>query len=582
MKKLRHIRDLVFKNKYRYLAGVLCLLLVDVLQLVLPWLLGRLTDYLKAGSLTTEAILTYSLVIVLMAAGIASFRFLWRYLILGVSKRIEADLRERFYLHLQKLGVSWYSTHKTGDLMAHATNDIGNITTAAGMGIIISVDSVLIPIVALIMMVSSGGLKLTLASFAPLLLLLAFLGFFMSQMQSRITKMQESFSDMTETARENFSGIRVVKSFVQEVREISKFEGANSHNRQMNLRFVRLMSMMFPTIMTISSLAFAIGLWFGGALVINGQMTLGGFVAFNSYLGMLVWPISAIGWVMNMFQRGSVSLQRINAIMDEKPEIEDSADTSSISSIEGVIEFRNLTFTYPGSDRPVLKNISLKLERGKTLAIVGRTGSGKSTLISLLPRLYNVPEGTLAIDGVDINSIPLSMLRGSIACVPQETFLFSSTIRNNIDFFSSNSDEAIIDAAKTAMIYDNIMDFPDGFETLVGERGVTLSGGQKQRVAIARAVHRAPSILILDDCLSAVDTRTEEALLKGLKQLMKQRTSIIVSHRISTIKDADEIIVLRDGEIIECGTHDSLLEQQGDYYSLYRKQLLTEQIEEVE
>lgn len=582
MKKLRHIRDLVLNNKYRYLTGVLFLLVVDVLQLILPWLLGRLTDYLKAGSLTSGAILTYSLVIVAMAAGIATFRFLWRYLILGVSKRIEADLRERFYLHLQKLGATWYSTHKTGDLMAHSTNDIGNITTAAGMGIIISVDSILIPVVALVMMISSGGLKLTLASFSPLLLILAFFGVFMSQMESRITKMQESFSNMTETARENFSGIRVVKSFVQEIREISKFKEANNHNRQMNLRYVMIMSLMFPIIMTISSLAFAVGLWFGGALVIKGQMTLGGFVAFNSYLGMLIWPISAIGWVMNMFQRGSVSLQRINAIMDEKPEIEDSADMSSISTIEGAIEFRDLTFAYPGSDKPVLKNINLKLEKGKTLAIVGRTGSGKSTLISLLPRLYNVPEGTLTIDGLDINKIPLSLLRSSINCVPQETFLFSSTIKNNIGFFSSSSDEAIIDAAKTAMIYDNVMDFPDGFETLVGERGVTLSGGQKQRIAIARAIHSAPSILILDDCLSAVDTRTEEALLKGLKQLMKQRTSIIVSHRISTIKDADEIIVLSGGEIIERGSHESLLEQQGDYYNLYKKQLLKEQIEEVE
>lgn len=582
MKNLRYIKDLILKNKFQYLAGILCLLAVDILQLVLPWLLGTLTDLLKAGGLSSGAILTYSLVVLAIAAGIASFRFLWRYLILGVSKRIEAELRERFHLHLQKLGAAWYSAHKTGDLMAHATNDIGNITTAAGMGVIIAVDSLLIPVVALTMMIVSGGLKLTAASFSPLLLLLVFAGVFMKQMHSRITKMQEAFSDMTETARENFSGIRVIKAFVQEAREIARFEAANSHNRRMNLRFVRLISMMFPTIMTISSLAFAIGLWYGGALVIGGEMSLGGFVAFNSYLGMLVWPISAVGWVMNMFQRGSVSLQRINAIMDEKPEIEDSPEPASISSIEGTIEIRDLTFAYPGSDRPVLKNINLRLEKGKILAIVGRTGSGKSTLINLIPRLYDAPAGTLRIDGVDIDRIPLGLLRSSIACVPQDTFLFSTTVRNNIGFFSSVGEEAITAAAKTAMIHDNITDFPGGYDTLVGERGVTLSGGQKQRIAIARAVLRSPSILILDDCLSAVDTGTEEAVLKGLKQVMRQRTSIIVSHRISTIKDADEILVLKDGEIAERGSHESLLGLHGDYYELYTKQLLAEQIEEAE
>lgn len=582
MKNLRYIKDLILKNRFRYLGGILCLLAVDVLQLILPGLLGTLTDRLNAGSLSPRDILTYSLSVLAIAAGIASFRFLWRYLILGVSKRIETDLRERFHLHLQKLGAVWYSTHKTGDLMAHATNDIGNITTAAGMGVIISVDSLLIPVVALTMMIASGGLKLTAASFAPLILLLAFAGVFMKQMQSRITKMQESFSDMTETARENFSGIRAIKAFVQEAREIARFEAANGHNRRMNLRFVRLMSMMFPTIMTISSLAFAIGLWYGGALVIGGEISLGDFVAFNSYLGMLVWPISAVGWVLNMFQRGSVSLQRINTILDEKPEIEDDPDPAPISSIEGAIEIRDLTFTYPGSSRPALKNINLKLEKGKTLAVVGRTGSGKSTLINLIPRLYDAPAGTVGIDGFDISKIPLELLRNSIACVPQDTFLFSTTIRNNIGFFTSSGEDAITEAARTAMIHDNIMDFPEGYGTLVGERGVTLSGGQKQRVAIARAILRSPSILILDDCLSAVDTGTEEAVLKGLKKLMGQRTSIIVSHRVSTIKDADEIIVLKDGEIAERGSHESLLGLRGDYYELYRKQLLAEQIEEAE
>jgi ATP-binding cassette subfamily B protein len=346
----------------------------------------------------------------------------------------------------------------------------------------------------------------------------------------------------------------------------------------MNLKFVMLMNMMFPIIMTISAISFVIGLWFGGILVIKEQITLGGFIAFNGYLGMLIWPISALGWVISIFQRGKVSLERVNAIMDEVPEIQDQ-NTSAITEIKGDIEFRNLSFTYPGTENPVLKNVNIILRNGKTLAIVGRTGSGKSALVNLIHRLYNAPHGTLFIDGTDINDIPLATLRDAIGCVPQDTFLFSSTIGDNIDFFHGKSEDEIIQASKTAMIYDDIMEYPKKFETQVGERGVTLSGGQKQRVAIARAILKLPDILILDDCLSAVDTRTEEEIRKGMKLLMKQRTSIIVSHRISTIQDADEIIVLENGEIVERGTHDSLLLLKGEYHSLYLKQLLTEQIE---
>jgi len=581
MGNLRYIKDLVAAGKYPYIVGVLCLLVVDVLQLVLPWLIGNITDLLNSGHLDKARILNYALIIVIMAAGIASFRFFWRYLILGVSKKIEAALRERFYSHLQKLGSFYFNNHKTGNLMAHATNDIGNITTATGMGFIISIDSALIPVVAIVMMIKTAGIQLTLASFAPLALLLFLVSFFMRTMQKRINNQQEAFSTMTETARENFSGIRVIKAFVQEMKEINKFEKANLHNKKMNLKFIMLMNMMFPSIMTISSIAFAIGLWFGGVLVIKGQITLGQFIAFNSYLGMLVWPISSLGWVISIFQRGLVSLKRINAIMDEVPEIIEK-DTMAEFEIKGGISLRNLSFTYPGTEKPVLKNLKIELECGKTLAIVGRTGSGKTTLSNLITRQYNVADGMLLIDGTDINRIPLPVLRNAAGCVPQDTFLFSSTIRDNIDFYSGRTEAEIIDASKTAMIYDDIMEYPGKFDTQVGERGVTLSGGQKQRVAIARAVLRSPAILILDDCLSAVDTRTEEEILKGLKGLMKQRTSIIVSHRISTIKDADEIIVLENGEIVERGTHEFLLSLEGEYYSLYQKQLLAEQIEGAE
>ena len=620
MVTLRYIRDLLFKHRYRYVIGVIFLLGVDILQLVLPKILGDATDYFENGTLTAPKLAEFSLIIALIAVGIAVFRFLFRYTLFGVSRSIELSLRNRFYAHLQKLSTNWFNTHKTGDIMAHATNDMNNVTMATGQGIIFAVDSLLIPIVALVMMFNTAGFNLTAACFAPLVILGIIVFFFMKIMQSTVQRQQETFSNLTETARENFSGIRVIKSFVQEQKEIERFEHANKVNKEANLKFVRLMSMMFPSVALIASISFVIALWYGGILVIRDQLTLGGFVAFNSYLGMLIWPITALGWVANIFQRGSVSLNRINTIMDEKPEIADAAavadksapaggsqsgagptDTSPTEAspgspslphngpihaiqdrIEGTIEFKDLTFTYPGSDKPVLENISVRLEKGRTLAIVGRTGSGKTTLINLIPHLLSVPEGKLFIDGRDINGIPLSALRGSIGTVPQDTFLFSDTIRENIDFYRGFNDSDIEAATKTARLYDNIVEFPGGFGTMVGERGVTLSGGQKQRAAIARAVLGSPSILILDDCLSAVDAKTEEGILGDLKVLMKQRTSIIVSHRISAVKDADEIIVLDNGRIIERGTHDSLVGLGGYYSSLYTRQLLADEIEEAE
>ncbi len=579
MNKLRYIKDLLSKNKFKYIVGILFLLCVDALQLVLPKVLGDVTDLLESHSLTREKLAGYALVIAFIAVGVAVFRFLFRYMLMSVSRSIELSLRNRFYAHLQKLSINYFNVHKTGDLMAHATNDLNNVTMASGQGIIFVIDSMLIPVVALIMMLATGGLKLTAACFSPLLLLGISVVFFMKVMQSRMQKQQEAFSSLTEAARENFSGIRVIKAFAQEEKETARFEKINALNREANLKFVRLMSMMFPTVMSISALSFVIALWYGGILVIQDAITLGDFVAFNSYLGMLIWPITAIGWVANMFQRGFVSLERINTIMDEEPEITDT-DPADKGFINGSVEFKGLDFTYPGTSLPVLRNICVSVEAGKTLAVVGRTGSGKTTLINLISRLLSSPEGTLFIDGIDINKIPLSVLRGSIGSVPQDTFLFSASIAENIDFFREYSSDKIEAAARTARIYDSIDGFPDKFATMVGERGVTLSGGQKQRVAIARAILDTPSILILDDCLSAVDAGTEEEILGDLKKIMKQRTSIIVSHRISAVKDADEIIVLDDGRIAERGTHAELIGQKGYYNELYTKQLLINRLEE--
>lgn len=556
--------------------------MVDILQLVMPKLLGYTADLLKDGALTRYDLLKYSIIIGLIAIGIGVGRFLWRFLVFGAARKIETSLRERLYEHLQKLSVNYYNNHKTGDIMAHATNDLSNISTALGLGVTLSFDSAIIPVVATIMIIKTVGIKLAVASFIPLGILAIVIGIVARLIETFAQKMQETFSEITETARENISGIRVVKSYVQEKFEIEKFKKSNQTNRTANLRFLTLMSTLFPLIMTISAFSFVVALWYGGREVIFGSISLGDFVAFNGYLGLLIFPIASLGWLTSILERGLVSLKRVNKIWDEKPEIEDSPGTIEVDRIEGRIEFKDLEFKYPGCQVPALKNINLTLEKGKTLAVVGRTGSGKTTLVNLILRLYNVKDGSIFVDGTDINKIPLAVLRKNIGYVPQDTFLFSTSIRENISFFSGKDEESIFEAAKASRVYDNIMDFPDKFETVIGERGVTLSGGQKQRISIARAILTDPSILVLDDCLSAVDADTEREILKGLKEIMKKRTSIIVSHRISTIKDSDMIIVVEDGEIVERGSHQELLELKGLYSDMYNRQLIEQQIEEVE
>lgn len=583
MGKLRHIEEFLKAKKMRYIWGIIVLIFVDGLQLIVPKLLGFLTDSLKAHTLTMKQIYLYIFLIIAIAILVAVFRYIWRMLIMGTSRELEFWLRNKLFSHLEKLSLNYFHHTKTGDLMAHATNDINAVRMALGPGIVMFTDAVFLSISTIFIMIISVDRKLTLIALLPLPFMAFTVSFFGRLIQKRFRKVQESFSFLTDKAQESFSGVRVIKSFVQETKEVENFAQSNEDYLIKNMSLIKIWGMMFPMVIFMSALSFVITLYFGGILVIDNVISLGQFVSFISYLGMLTWPMMAIGYVINVLQRGMASMVRLNKIFDTMPEIYDGKNTLAIDSFEETIEFKNLTFTYPEATVSALSDIDLKLEKGKKLAIIGKTGSGKSTLANLILRLYNVDRGSIFIGGYDINDIPISLLKRDIGCVPQDNFLFSCTIRENIAFADENlSMERIEEAAKIAGVYDDIMGFPQKFETLLGERGVTLSGGQKQRISIARAIVKNPGILILDDCLSAVDTKTEEKILKNIKEVTKDMTTIIIAHRISTIKDADEIIVLDEGRIVERGNHEELVELGGYYNNIYQKQLLEEKIAHAE
>lgn len=581
MGSFKTLKDFFAKYKWRYIIGVIWLIFVDVLQLILPRILKNITDSLQSGQITHTLLLQYSGYVLVIGLGIAVGRFFWRIYIQGTSRLLEYHLRNKLFRHFQSLSTNFFNKHKTGDLMAHATNDINAVRMALGPGVVMVTDAFFITISAFIMMLKTTNIRLTLLALLPLPFLAFTVTKFGKMIHNRFKIVQEAFSKLTDKVQESFSGIRVVKSYVQEEADIQKFTTANKYNFDMNVKLVRVWGLFFPLVQFISALSFILIMWVGGIQVISGSISLGDFVAFNSYLGLLVWPMMAIGWVINLIQRGAASMERINKILNQQPEITDSKDVLNKTDIEGNIEFKNVSFKYPDSNTYSLRNINLKIEKGKTLAIVGRTGSGKTTIVNLLLRLYNVNEGKILIDEIDINKIPLKTLRENIGYVSQNNFLFSSTIKENIAFAFDGKidDQLVINAAKISEIYDNIMDFPKKFNTVLGERGVTLSGGQKQRTAIARAIIKNPSILILDDSLSAVDTQTEEKILNNLKDIMKTRTTILIAHRISTVKKADEIIVLNEGVITERGTHEQLLQLNGLYKDIYEKQLLEEKIE---
>jgi|TARA_B100001964_G_scaffold245076_2_gene329763 ATP-binding cassette subfamily B protein len=549
-------------------------------SLLSPWVLKYAIDDLTVG-VTRGKLGLYGALLLGIAVVGGCFRFLMRRLIVGVSREIEYDIRNDFYAHLERLSLSYFQSERTGDIMSRATNDLSAVRMMAGPAIMYSVNTILVFFVAIILMLSIN-LRLTLIALIPLPFVSLLVKFFGSAIHRRFEEIQAQLSHMSAVVQEALAGVRVVRAYRQEESEIERFRVANRTYLDRNRGLIQLQGLFYPSLAMFLGFGGLLVLWLGSREVILGQITVGEFVAFNAYLVMLTWPMIAFGWVTNMLQRGMASWKRMLEVFDAVPEIIDRGGVP-VGNVQGGIEIRELTFAY-GDGAPVLSSLSLRVEPGQTLALVGGTGSGKSTLLGLIQRLYDPPPGTVFIDGIDVRDLPLGQLRSAVGYVPQEPFLFSTTLRDNVAFGLAEDantdvvDKSVRTAITVACLDADIEQFPRGYETTVGERGITLSGGQKQRVALARALTVDPRILILDDALSAVDTYTEERILKGLREVMDQRTSIIVAHRMSTVRDADIIAVLDQGRLVEQGTHDELLDLNDVYADLYRKQLLEEEL----
>lgn len=563
--------------KTSLIAGILCILAGVIFNLYIPLLVGRAVD--ENWTEISWARLTRSALMVLGASIVSGvFLFLQRRILIGMSRRVEFDLRRDFYTHLVDQPQSFYHEHRIGDLMARATNDLSAVRQLAGPFIMYTTQTLFVVVIVLPLMFSINW-WLTLLLFVSMPLVSLTVKFFGQQVHARFEKIQEFFGKITARAQENITGVRVVRAYAQEEAESEAFNELNREYARRNLSLVKVEALMRPLMQFLIGIGFILIILAGVPLAVRGEITVGEFTAFNLYLNRLIWPLIALGYVVNLYQRGTASLKRMNAIFSVQPTILDDQQVRAQPPIQGRIEFRDLTFRFRQNEEPVLQNISLTIQPGESVAFVGRTGSGKSTLVNLIPRVIEAPNNSVFIDGVSVRDYPLADLRSAIGYVPQETFLFSDTLAENIAFGVNRSKTAEIEwAAEIAGLSDDVRGFPNGFETLVGERGITLSGGQKQRTAIARAVLREPRILILDDALSSVDTYTEEKILSHLREVMRKRTSLIVSHRVSTVREADLICFLEDGRIIERGTHDELIALGGEYAALYERQLLEEEL----
>ncbi|MGH9256200.1 MAG: ABC transporter ATP-binding protein [Vicinamibacterales bacterium] len=580
MSPARRLLGYVLRYRRAFVVGLVCVAGTAAVGLASPWVLKLAIDDLAQG-VDTAKVRFYAVMVFALAALGGVFRFLMRRVIIGASRDIEYDMRNDFFAHLQRLDLAYFQHHRTGDLMSRATNDLSAVRMMIGPAVMYSATTALTFIVAIGLMLSING-RLTLIALVPLPFISISVKYFGGVIHRRFERIQEQLSEISAMTQETLSGVRVVRAYGQEAFEDERFRQANDEYVRRNRGLIQVQSLYYPIMGLFMGVGALLVLWLGSRDVVAGRMTVGELVAFNAYLMMLSWPMIAFGWVTNLLQRGMASWNRMLEVFDAPPQITDAHATQQMASVEhitGDIEFRHLTFAY--GDRVVLRDVSAVLPAGTTTAIVGATGSGKSTLLGLLPRLHEPPAGTVLVDGVDVRHIPLAVLRGAIGFVPQEPFLFGATIAENIAFGASASQdqrERIEHGAGVARLDKDVVSFPHRYDTTIGERGITLSGGQKQRTALARALLIDPNILVLDDALSAVDTYTEEEILGRLRGVMRQRTSIIVSHRVSTVRHADQILVLGEGQIVERGTHDELLAANGVYADLYRMQLLEEEL----
>lgn len=580
MEQIKFIFGYIKRHKWQYIGGIITLFAVDFLNLFIPKITGVITDGLAGHTMSMQEVMANVARILALGVLLALGRFLWRYFLFGSSRHIQYELRNGMFAHLETMSVEYYNEHKTGDLMSRFINDLNAVRMAIGPAVISAFDATVMAVMVIAQMMYYVNVKLTLLAIIPMFFIAVGEIYYGGLMKKRFRQKQEAVSDLTDQVQESISGVRVIKAFVQEEAEKKAFAKANGLAREKNLDVIRLQAVVMPLLDVVIGVSSLLTLVYGGYLAIVGEITLGRFVAFNQYIGMLVWPMLAAGESITMLSQGLASIKRVQEVFLEKQEIFDDENAESVGEVKGEIALNHLTFLHQGHNEPTLKDLCLEVPAGTTLAIVGRTGNGKTTLVNLLLRMYNTQPGMILIDGRDINRIPLKELRENIAYVPQDNFLFSDTLKHNIAFGVESGEsgeveqEEVVKAAQAACVHDNIIAFPDGYETIVGERGVTLSGGQKQRSSIARALLKNAPILILDDALSAVDTDTEKQILENLRENRKGKTTILIAHRISTIQGADIIIVLDDGEIKERGNHAQLIEQGGIYREMFEKQQL--------
>jgi ATP-binding cassette, subfamily B, multidrug efflux pump len=580
IKSFKTLKGDIMENRWRILIGLFALIIVDVLQLFIPRIIKYAIDDLTSGVISPHQLLLYGIEVLILSIGIGGFRYVWRYLLLGAARRVEKALRDRLFLHLQTLSFSYFSRTKVGDLMAHATNDIEAVRMSLALGSVFLVDTIILGILTIFFMIYIHPL-LTLYAILPMPLITVITLLFSRVIHQRFEILQRTFALLTERVRESIAGIRVVKAYVQEEAEREKLSRLSQDYIQKNVGVTKVWGIFFPFILFFSNLSMAIVLYLGGKLTIFQSISIGDFVAFMSYLGMLAWPMMALGWAINVIQRGEASMGRLNKIFGEIPEISDLTEAIWSGALKGRIEMRGLTFSPGNGGNPLLRDIHLTVHKGERIVIVGRIGAGKTVLCDLLVRILEPPKGRIFFDGIEIHHIPLKVLRRDIGYVPQETLLFSDTIRENIAFGNLDATEEEIEkAARTAQIYEEVMGFPEGMNTVIGEKGITLSGGQRQRIAIARTLLMNPPIFILDDALSSVDIQTEERILEGLEKFLKGKTSILITHRIAPLQRADRIIVLDEGRVVEMGDHPTLLAKGGIYADLYWQRQLEEELDQ--